>query len=114
MGGNIIFNKISTIWFYLLGLFTISKWIKQYFPPKRVKKIYFSYQINLTIRPNKKNIESLNINLKRKVNILRLWRGNLFLGKERRQWQWQNSIELGHPFEIADLFENKQVFCKPV
>ena len=40
--------------------------------------IYFSCQINLTIgeRPNKKNVESLN--LTRKVNILRLWRGNAF------------------------------------
>ena len=38
------------------------------------KNICFSCQINLTIgdRPNKKNIESLN--LTRKVNILRLLR----------------------------------------
>ena len=43
------FNKISTILLNFLGLFTISKWIKQYFPRKRFKKIYFSYQINLTI-----------------------------------------------------------------
>ena len=37
-----------------------------------LKKIYFSSQIYMTIgeRPNKKNIESLN--LTRKVNILRL------------------------------------------
>ena len=37
-----------------------------------MKKIYFSYQIYLTKgeRPNKKNIESLN--LTQKVNILRL------------------------------------------
>ena len=41
--------------------------------------MYLSCQINLTIgeRPNKKNIESLN--LTRKVNILRLLRGNVIL-----------------------------------
>ena len=40
-----------------------------------LKNICFSCQINLTIgeRPNKNNIESLN--LTRKVNILRLSRG---------------------------------------
>ena len=45
---------------------------KQYFPRKMLKKICFSYQINLTIgeRPNTKNIESLI--LTRKVNLLRL------------------------------------------
>ena len=52
-----------------LGIFLISKLIKQYFPRKRLIKIYFSCQINLTVRerPNKKNIESPN--LTRKVNI---------------------------------------------
>ena len=41
-----------------------------------LKKICFSCLINLKIgeRPNKKNIESLN--LTRKLNLLRLWRGN--------------------------------------
>ena len=44
-----------------------------------LKKICFSCQINLTIgeRPNKKNIESLN--LTRKVNLLRLRRGNIYI-----------------------------------
>ena len=48
------------------------------FHVKGLKNIYFSGQINLTIgeRPNKKNIELLN--LTRKVNILTLWRGNVF------------------------------------
>ena len=67
-------NKISTFYFHFLGLFTICKSIKQYFPrkTKMLIKICFSCQINLTIgeRPNKKNIESLN--LTRKVNLLRL------------------------------------------
>ena len=55
--------------------FTISKWIKKYFPRKKLKNIYILYSIKLTIRerPIKKNIESLN--LTQKVNILRLWRG---------------------------------------
>ena len=77
----LVLNKVSTLYFRLLGLFTISKWIKQYFQPKMLKKICFSCQINLTIgeRPNKKNIESLN--LTRKENLLRLWRGIFFLGK---------------------------------
>ena len=41
--------------------------------------MYFPCQINLTLgeRPNKKNIESLNWT--RKVNILRLWRGNYLI-----------------------------------
>ena len=70
----LVLNKISTLWFHLLGLFTISKWIKQYFPHKMLKKISFKCQINLTIgeEPNKKNIESLN--LTQKENLLRLWR----------------------------------------
>ena len=70
VGGNIIIS--------FLGIFTISKWIKQYFPRKMLKKICFSCQIHLTIgeRPNKKYIDSLI--LTRKVNILRLWRGNFF------------------------------------
>ena len=56
-----------------MSLYNI-KWIKQYFEHKRLKKIYISCLINMTIgeRPNKKNIKSLN--LTRKVNILRLWR----------------------------------------
>ena len=59
----LVLNMISTLSFHFLGLFTISKWIKQYFRHKRLKKIYFSCQINLTIgeRTNKKNIESLNL-----------------------------------------------------
>ena len=44
--------------------------MKQYFPRKWLKKIYFFCQIDLGERPNKKNIDSLN--LTRKVNILRL------------------------------------------
>ena len=68
----LVLNKISTLLFHFLGILTISRWIKKYFPRKRLKKIYISCQINLTIgeRPNKKNIESLN--LTQKVNILRL------------------------------------------
>ena len=44
-----------------------------------LKKICFSSQINLTTgeRPNKKNIESLNLTWK--VNLLRLWRGKLII-----------------------------------
>ena len=74
---NLVLNKISMLEFHFLGLFTISKWIKQYFPFKRPKKIYFSCQINLTIRerPNKKNIETLNSTWK--VNILRFWCGKI-------------------------------------
>ena len=43
-----------------------------------LKKICFSCQINLTIgeRPNKKNIEPLN--LTQKANLLRLRRGKYF------------------------------------
>ena len=65
-------NKISTLYLNFLGIFTIFKRIKQYFPNKRLEKIYFPCQINLPIgvRPNKKNIEALN--LTRKVNIWRL------------------------------------------
>ena len=33
-------NKISTLWFHFLGLFTVFKWIKQYFPRKTPKNIY--------------------------------------------------------------------------
>ena len=70
----LVLNKISALKFHFLGLFTIYKRIKQYFPCKRLKKIYFSCHINLTIgeRPNKKNIESLYLTWK--INILRLWR----------------------------------------
>ena len=55
-----------------LGLCTISKSIKQYFPCKRLKNVYFSCEIDLMIgeRPNKINIES--IKMTRIVNILRL------------------------------------------
>ena len=44
-----------------------------------LKKICFSCQISVTIgeRPNKKNIESLN--LTRKVKFLMLWRGKSVL-----------------------------------
>ena len=72
-------NMISAFQFNLLGLLTIFKWIKQYFPRKMLKKICFSCKINLTIgeRPNKKYIESLN--LTRKANLLRLWRGNTII-----------------------------------
>ena len=54
-----------------------------------LKKICFSCQINLTIgeRPNKKNIESLD--LTRKINLLRLLRGksyeNLFINEFVRE-----------------------------
>ena len=41
----LLMNKISTWWFNFLSLFTISKWIKQYFPRERLKKIYFLCQI---------------------------------------------------------------------
>ena len=53
-------------------IITIFKWIKEYFQGKMIKKICFSSQINLAIgeRPNKKNIESLN--LTRKVKLVRL------------------------------------------
>ena len=55
------------------------------------KKIYFSSQINLTIgeRPNNKNIESLN--LTRKVNLLRLWRGKIIL-TDVDQWDNYNAF----------------------
>ena len=42
----LILNKISTLQFQLLGLFKIFNLIKQYFQRKRLKKIYFSCQIN--------------------------------------------------------------------
>ena len=34
---HFVLNKISTQWLNFLGLFTISKWIKQYFPHKSLK-----------------------------------------------------------------------------
>ena len=73
----LVLNTISTLLFHFLGLFIISKWIKQYFKLKMLKKICFSCYINLTIGEwtNKKIIESLN--LTRKVNLLRLWRINV-------------------------------------
>ena len=37
----LVLNNISTLLFDFLGIFTISKWIKQYFSHKRLKKIYF-------------------------------------------------------------------------
>ena len=37
----LILNKISTLQFQLLGIFKIFNLIKQYFPCKRLKKIYF-------------------------------------------------------------------------
>ena len=66
LGGNIILFliKISMLWFFL-GLFTISKWIKQYFPRKRIKKIYFA------------------LNLTQKVNILRLDVETLFFSSSK-------------------------------
>ena len=66
----LVLNKISTLWFNFLDLFTKSKWIKQYFP------LYFlllmSNLLMIGERPNNRNIESLD--LKQKVNLLRLWR----------------------------------------
>ena len=57
-----------------------------------LKKICFSCQINLTIgeRPNKKNIESLN--LTRKVDLLRLGRGKLFF------WSFCNNTLHTHTY----------------
>ena len=53
----LILYKISTLQFQLLGLFKIFNLIKQYFPRKRLKKIYFSISIdNRRPRPNKKKI----------------------------------------------------------
>ena len=79
--GNIILFKIKFqryIFIFKVCLQFLSE-IKQYFRRKRLRKISFSCQINLTIgeRPNKKDIESFN--LTRKVNILRLSRGNIYL-----------------------------------
>ena len=38
----LVLNKIPTLYFHFLGLFTISKLIKEYFPRKRLIKIYCS------------------------------------------------------------------------
>ena len=42
-------NKISTLWFHFLGLFTVFKWIKQYFPRKRLslwqEKVFISLSL---------------------------------------------------------------------
>jgi len=66
-------NKILRYQYNFLGLFTISKWIKQYFPCKETYKDLLLMSNKLTIllvkRPNKKNIKSLD--LTRKVNLLR-------------------------------------------
>ena len=91
----LVFNVIISF----ICILTISKWIKQYFPRKMLKKICFSCQINLTSigeRLNKKNIESLNLTWK--VNLLRLWHGNYILmgfkdmgtrkGKQKPIYSW--------------------------
>ena len=78
---KLVWNVHIKAFWYTIVLF---KWIKLYFPRKRLKKICFSYQINLTIgeRPNKKNIESRD--LIRKVNLLRLWREKIIIFYSRR------------------------------